>query len=159
VTASFRTADPLSLTGTVVGIVSLGVQVSSGIIQYYNQYKDFYSDTKSTYPTVEQLRTTFSQLETKLKSDILLDRDAANQVSSGIQMCEGRIVELQARLAKIKTKEPAASEKRANLRVAKLQKQGKKILYPLRQGPLGKLRDSISELRDNLASALHALNL
>jgi hypothetical protein len=58
--------------------------VSSGIIKYYNQYKDFDNDTKSTYKMVEQLRTTFSLLETKLKSDILLERDAANQVSSGI---------------------------------------------------------------------------
>jgi hypothetical protein len=89
-------ADPLSLTGTVVGIASLGIQVSNGIIQYYNQWKDYDSDINSTYQMVDQLRTTFSLLENKLKSEILLERDAANQVLPGIKLCEGGIVELQA---------------------------------------------------------------
>lgn len=89
-------ADPLSLTGTVVGIVSLGIQVSNGIIQYYNQWKNYDSDINSTDQMVDQLRTTFSLLENKLKLEILLERDAANQILSGIKLCEGGIVELQA---------------------------------------------------------------
>jgi hypothetical protein len=56
-------------------------------------------------------------------------------------------------------KEPDASAKMADLAVAKLQRQGKKLLYPFKQGTLGKFRDSVSELRDNLVPALQALNL
>ena len=152
-------ADPLSLAGTIVGIVSLGIQVSNGIIQYYNTWKDFDSDVQSTYRILDQLRTTFCLLETKLKADVLLDRDTTNQVYTGIQSCEKGILELQARLEKIKAKEPDLSAKMTGLAVAKLQRQGKKLLYPFKQGTLGKLRDSVSDLRDNLAPAILALNL
>ena len=32
-------ADPLSVAGSVVGIISLGIQVTTSLVSFYNTYK------------------------------------------------------------------------------------------------------------------------
>jgi hypothetical protein len=152
-------ADPLSLTGTAVGILSLGIQVSSGIMNYYSEWKDQDSDIQTTYQMIEQLSSTLSLLSSKLQSESLSQCDTAGHVLSSIELCEGGILKLQARLVKIKAREPDPRAKMAELALGKLQAQGERLLYPFKQGMLGKLQDSVSELRHNLGSALQVLDL
>lgn len=54
--------DPLSTVASAVGIVSLGLQVCQGIVQYYSHWKDYTVDIASTYELVGQLRGIFEAL-------------------------------------------------------------------------------------------------
>ena len=151
-------SNPLSAAASAAGIVSLGLQVCQGIVQYYSSWKDFTVDVTSTYELVEQLRGIFDLLRTTLKSSPLEDASAAEHVRSSIRKCEGGILRLHKRLEKIKAKDLEEGTKYSNPK-QKLISQGKKLVYPFQQGTLGKLRDAVSDLRDNLTPALHALNL
>lgn len=150
--------DPLSGAASVVGIVSLGLQVCQGIMQYYGHWKDYTLDIASTYEMVEQLRGIFEVLSTILNSSPLDNGPAVEQVRSSIKKCEGGTLLLRKRLEKIKAKD--ANEEKPSLTIKqKLEGQGRRLIYPFQQGTLGKIRDAVSELRDNLTPALHALNM
>ena len=152
-------ADPLSVTGTAVGIISLGIQVCSGLIQYSNTWKDFDADVNATCEAINDLSRTFSLVSNKLKSNIFEHRPAASQALESIKLCESGILALEKQPLKIKAKEPSATATRGQAAVAVLKKQGKRLLYPFRQNSIIKLRDTVGELRDNLAPVLLVLNL
>lgn len=150
--------DPFSAAGSAVGIVSLGLQVCQGIITYYSRWKDYTAETRSTYESVEQLRGIFDALRVTLESNPLENGSVAEKVRSSIEMCEGGILTLRKRLEKIRINHSEEELRNLNIR-RKLEVQGKRLIYPFRQGTLGKLRDAVLELRDNLIPALHALNM
>jgi hypothetical protein len=152
-------SDPLSVTAGVAGILSFGIQVCNGVIQYYNHWKSYDDDVKTTYEMIDQLSGTFSLINQKVESKLLKRRPAASQVLTSIKLCESGILALENRLNKIKTKEPDFATAKHEISVGELKKQGKRLLYPFKQGTLGKLKDVVGELRDNLAPALAVLSL
>lgn len=50
--------DPLSVAGSVVGLISLGIQVSQSLISFYTAYKDQNSDISKTIRRLENLQDT-----------------------------------------------------------------------------------------------------
>jgi hypothetical protein len=148
--------DALGVAGTAVGIVSLGLQVCQGIIDYYSSWKDYNSDVADTYKLVDQLNSTFALLRDAFQlsksGGSSLGLAAAEQAERCIGSCEGGIAALEKLLTKIKIKEPHGGRK-------KLEAQGMRFLYPFRQGTLGKLRDAVLEMRDSLNPVLHVLNM
>ena len=156
---SVAMADPLSITGTAIGIISLGVQACQGIIQYYNQWKDFDKDVASMYASIDQLNRLFRLIEEKLDANSFSRLLSVHEINSSIKKCEKGILELKRRLEKIKSKEPLGTLPKKTVILLQLQEQGKRLLYPFQQGTLGKLRDTISELRDNLNPILHVVQM
>jgi hypothetical protein len=152
-------SDPLSVTAGVVGILSFGIQVCNGVTEYYSNWKSYDEDVKTTYEMIYQLSGTFSLVSQKVESNLLKRRPAASQVLASIKLCEGSILALENRLNKIKAKEPDLATTKRNTAVGELKKQGKRLLYPFKQGTLGKLKDVVGELKDNLAPALAVLSL
>ncbi|KAL9616300.1 MAG: hypothetical protein Q9160_008813 [Pyrenula sp. 1 TL-2023] len=165
-------AEVISTTGTAVGIVSLGLQVCSSIVNYYNQWKDFDSDIKGTRDMVLHLRNTLKVLQPKLQTDVLAHKASAVQVETIVQSCEESICKLQKRIEKIEltkipplqpTKLPVTKsekmKKKLSISASQLQHQGERFFYPFQQGTLGKLRDAVAELRAQLEPALQLLNL
>lgn len=61
-------ADPLSFTGTAVGIVSLVLSVWNGLLQYYSAWKDFDNDVLDIYNRLEDLSKTFKLLGSVIKN-------------------------------------------------------------------------------------------
>ena len=152
-------ADPLSVVGTAAGIVSLGLQVSQGLIEYYNQWKHFDADVNAMYASVEQLDRGFQLVGAKLKTNDFAMLSAAHDAEVSIRLCEGGILELKRRLEKIKSKEPPEVLRRKDAFLYDLKKQGKRLLYPFQKGTIGKLRDVVSELRDGLQPVFHAVQM
>jgi hypothetical protein len=148
--------DPLSVAGTAVGIVSMGLTVCQGIIDYYSSWKLYNSDIANTYKLVEQLNTTFTLLRDSLESakpsGSALGLKASEQVETCIVGCEDRIGQLRKKLEKIKGNEPKGG-------FGRLEAQRLRLLYPFQQGTLGKLRDALLQLADNLEPALQVLNM
>ena len=151
--------DPLSLTGTAVGIASLGLRVCQGITQYYNQWKDFDRDVAAIYTSIDQLSGIFQTIHERLNSGSLNKFSTVSEVDTSIKLCETGILELRHRLEKIKSKEPLEALQKKTLLLQRLREQGKRLLYPFQQGTLGKLRDTVNELRDNLNPILHAVQM
>jgi hypothetical protein len=56
-------SDPVSLAGTAVGIVSLGLSVCQGLVSYYSTFRDYSKETKNMLQKLEGLKDVLQVLE------------------------------------------------------------------------------------------------
>ena len=152
-------ADPVSAVGTAAGIVSLGLQVLQGLVEYYSQWRDFDPDVNAMYASIEQLDRGFRLIREKLGAKNIMRLSSAHEVEASLQLCENGVLALKKKLEKIKMKEPLGSLRRRDVLLNGLNGQGKRLLYPFQRGTLGKLRDIVNELRDGLQPVLHAVQI
>ena len=140
-------ADPLSIAAGVAGVLSLGISVCNGLIEYYQKYS---SRTKNIARTVDSLKGLCTLLE-KLQSTLNV-REAsaertADMVRQSILSCLEAIEELRTELRKITD---ASSKIVAGI---------KKLTYPLRESTLAKQYEIVQDVRDALSLAINVLNL
>ena len=56
-------ADPLSITGVAVGLVSLGLEVCQGLTEYYESWKTHDDDIRRALEKIDSLSSTLRALE------------------------------------------------------------------------------------------------
>ena len=151
--------DPVSIAGTAVGVVSLGLQVSQGLIEYYTQWRDFDADVATLYASVVQLDRLFRFIKEKFSVVDVEILSSVYEAEKSIQLCEVSVLDLKRRLEKLKTREPLPDLRKKDVLLHGLKGQGRRLLYPFQKGTLGKLRDVISDLRDGLQPFLQAVQL
>ena len=100
--------DPLSVAASAAGIVSLGLQVCSGLLDYYQTWKDQPSDVSQMCQSLKALTKTFELLDGKVRNP-LLDRESANHVTESIVSCAAGVKRLQSKLDKIQKAKPGIS--------------------------------------------------
>lgn len=137
--------DPLSIAAGVAGIISLGLTVSSGLLNYYGSWKDSPSNVSTMCESLETLTKTFEILHERIRHP-LLDSKIVDMVTESIISCAAGVQKLQSKLDKIRNVKPAG---------AFLQR----AQYPFRQKTLMNLHQTISDLRDNLGLAASTLQL
>jgi ankyrin repeat domain-containing protein 50 len=145
--------DPLSVAGTAVGIVSLGLQVCQSLVSYYQSVKDQSKDISTTLQSLERLTKTLENFEatvnrrrfTKQQSSLVTD------IEQHIYACEDAIEELDQELGKFIT--PGSGVRHM------IKSTTRKATYPFKQGTLMKLRENVQDVLDNLALATNALLL
>ena len=146
--------DPLSIASATAGILSFGLTVCHGLLEYYSAWKSIDGDVKRMYDTMELLTKTFHTLKQALESS-LLGKDAVRRVEESIASCEDGVLALKKKLSKIETKTSMQRSGWKNTTWAQLQR----TLYPFRESTLAKLREVCHELRENLALAVDALHM
>lgn len=139
-------SDPLSVTASAAGLVSLGLTVCSGLLEYYSAWKDQPSDVSAMCESAVALNKTFELLDEKIRHP-LLDRKTVDRVNESIISCAAAIQGLQSKLDKIRNAKSGMS--------ARIQR----AQYPFRQKTLEKLLRTISDLRGNLSLATSSLQL
>ena len=147
-------ADPFSIAGSVVGVISLGIQVTQSLVKFYSLYKRQDSEIavmierlKSLLGVLQILDETLSNR--KFQAD---EQSLIGKIEISIENCEEFIQELQEECQKfVKTTSDGI---KAVFRVA-----GRRATYPFRQSTLQKLDEDIDELRSNLSIAIDALQL
>ncbi|KAK1531019.1 uncharacterized protein CCOS01_06122 [Colletotrichum costaricense] len=145
-------ADPLSTAGSVVGIISLGIQVVQSIYQYYSAAKDQHSDIARTLRKLEDLQSLFERLNTHLSDRKFRSSEAAllQNIESTIQHCEESIDELEQEARKFE-KKPTDGARAAIKGVVR------RLAYPFRESTLLKLHEDIDYLISQLSLALSLL--
>lgn len=145
--------EPISLAGTVVGLVSVGIQTTQSLVKFYTSYKSQDSALAGTVERLDSLSENFRQLE-----KALLDRNFQSEqrtlikgIEISIKKCDGLIYELQEECQKF--------DKPSSGIVAAVRHAGRRATYPFRQSTLQKLDEDIGEIRYNLSSALDVLQL
>ena len=147
-------ADPLSVTGGAVGIVSLGLTVCQGLLQYYASWKDCENDVAAMCGPLDGLARTLQLLETSIRDNDFKPEIVA-RLEESIKSCRDGVGCLQKKLNKVKAvKLPAGSGS-----WEKLQSHYRRALYPFKESTLAKLRETVSELRDNLILAVGTLQM
>ena len=97
--------DPLSISASAAGLVSLGLTVCSGLLDYYDEWKDQHSDISTMCASLETLDRTFKLLDEKVHHP-LLDRKSVDRVTESIISCAAGVQGLKAKLDKIRNTKP-----------------------------------------------------
>ena len=146
--------DPLSVAGSVVGVISLGIQVTTSLVTFYNSYKGRESDIIRITEKLDGLVVTLQSLETTLlgRKFHVDERSLIQSIETSIKSCDDTIQELRHECQKIS--EPSSGGTRAAIKLA-----GRRVTYPFRQSTLQRLDEDIDDLRANLSTALDVLQL
>lgn len=146
--------DPLSFVGSVAGVVSLGIQVTQSLIDFYKAYRYQDSELAAIIKRLENLTETLQPLEKALSGRTFQadERSLVKSIEKSITDCDELIQELQDECQKFN--KISSTGIKAALKIA-----GRRVAYPFRQSTLQKLEENIGEIRFNLSFALNALQL
>jgi ankyrin repeat domain-containing protein 50 len=147
-------ADPLSVAGSVAGLISLGVQVTQSLVEFYKACKGQKSNDTSTTNKLEHLLTLLENLRGQLLARTFRadERSFLQAIESSIHACDSCIGELNTENDKFKTTPHSADTFRAIARTAAY-----RLAYPFRQSTLQKLDEHIEEIVAHLSVALQLL--
>lgn len=138
--------DPLSIAASAAGLVTFGLSVCSGLLDYYNAWKDQPSDVSRMCESLGALNKTLELVDERIRHP-LLNRKSVDRVTESIISCAAGIQMLGSKLDKIHNAKPGMS---AHLQRAQ---------YPFQRKTLEKLLRTISDLRSNLGLATSTLQL
>ena len=145
-------SDPVSIAGTAVGVVSLGITVCQGLVSYYASWKDYEVDIKHTHGYLEDVSNKLQAAHTVLQTGSF-PAEVKQQVESAISICVNHIDTLNTKLAKVRsTKLPVGIRDKVKSNLLRAQ-------YPFKEKTLRKLQDSTTALQTNLVVALNLLSV
>ena len=143
--------DVFSVAGSIVGVISLGLIVCQGLLQYYTAWKDSQKDVGAMYSSLEGLAKTFQSLETTIQ-DRRFTKEIVNRATESLASCSAGLENLEKKSAKVKTTQVDDLEARIRVQV-------RRALYPFKESTLMKLRETVSDLQDNLSLAISTLQM
>lgn len=146
--------DLLSVSAGLGGLISLGIQVTQSLVDFYNAYKNQDSNLVGITGRLESLLDIFQCLKkTLLDRNFQADEQAlVKSIETSIKNCDELIQELQDECQKLSETSPNGIK--AVIRVT-----GRRVTYPFRQSTMQKLDEDIGEIRANLSFALDVLQL
>jgi hypothetical protein len=137
-------SEPFSVASSAVGIVSLGLQVTQGLVTYYSQFKAFDSDIAEISRKADGLHGILQVLE---------NATIPAQVRTAISASEEGLRNLNGWVEKYGKAEPPANIE-DRLRLLK-----KRTLFPFRRDTLLGLKSTLESLQSNLDTAIQVLHL
>ncbi|KAL3481002.1 hypothetical protein BJX99DRAFT_253984 [Aspergillus californicus] len=147
--------DPFSVSAGVVGVVSLGLTVTKGLVSYYGPWKDYDSEIRDLTTKLEGLGNILRPLEgfVSVEHELVLPSDQYKSiVTPHLIACREASTRLERILEKCKSTDISPFLKKHDwLRL-------KKAVYPFKKDTLMGLCQTVSGLQDNLSLALHLLN-
>ncbi|KPA38316.1 hypothetical protein FLAG1_08851 [Fusarium langsethiae] len=122
-------ADPLSVAGSAVGIISLGITVAQGLFDYYEAFQGQKSDVAHTTKKLSCLLDLLESLRQQLerREPQADDGGILANVDSCMEDCKEQLIQdLEAELSKFNQAPHRGT-------MAGLRATGRRIVYPFRQ--------------------------
>ncbi|KAJ5984407.1 hypothetical protein N7481_006506 [Penicillium waksmanii] len=149
-------ADPFSVTGSAVGVISLGLTVCQGLIAYYGKFKAFHEQIDEVTDQMAALESILKVLQHVLiNASVLSTCETAPSAAAAIDSilkCHEGLNKLGRMLEKCDATKSARSSTGHN-------KQISRLLYPFRGETLMALTETMSCLQANLNTSLQVLNM
>ncbi|OAP56315.1 hypothetical protein AYL99_09494 [Fonsecaea erecta] len=146
--------DPLSVTASVAGLLSLGLQSTEYLYNYYTvcreQHRDLAKIADQLGGLLESLRNIDQTVHTR--SGRPNEQSIIQSIEKSITHSEDAINALQGEVDKFKKKPTDDWRKKAVV-------LGRRAAYPFKRSTLEDLSDDISDFKDNLSIAVQALQL
>ncbi|KAL2860023.1 hypothetical protein BJX68DRAFT_260995 [Aspergillus pseudodeflectus] len=152
-------SDPFSVTGSAVGVASLGLTICQGFLLYYGPYKSFHDDVDEVVSRIQSLDGLLTLLQKVVTESDAADTSPVTQsvdlaTQRNIESCRQGLKRLQKMLDKCHRTCPPGREKASRLRT-----QVDRLLYPFRRETLMNLMDTVSWLQANVDTTLQVLHL
>jgi hypothetical protein len=147
-------AGSLGVAGSVVGIISLSVQISQGLLKFYRSWKDQDSAVSDICVSLESLSETLTIMLTAIQPPAKYDKIVKNNVEENIDRMSGTLKKLEYELKKIQGTETPKPGARATMR-----HHIRRAFYPFKEETLNQLQRAVAEARSNLDLALQMLQM
>ncbi|RMZ86570.1 hypothetical protein DV736_g6204, partial [Chaetothyriales sp. CBS 134916] len=146
--------DPLSVAASVAGLLSLGLQSTEYLYNYYTACRDRHRDLAKIADQLGGLLESLQIIDQIVRTRTWrpTEQSIKQSVENSITRSEDTINVLQAEVDKFKN-EPADDWRKKAVVV------GRRAAYPFKRSTLEDLGDDVSDFRDNLSIALQALQL
>ncbi len=144
--------EALGLSSGAAGLISLGITVCQGLLDYYRSWKDAEDRVAHMYASIEALTETFRLLDSAIQSKVL-SRNSVQRVEESIRSAERGLHSLRKKLDKVRPVPLQSGWK------AKGMAQFRRTLYPFKESTLAKLKELGIELRQDLTLALEVLQI
>ncbi|CAH0004446.1 unnamed protein product [Clonostachys byssicola] len=139
----------MDTAGSVAGLISLGIQVTQILVDFYSAYKDQNSDIACTLRKLSNLSGVLESLREQTSRKFHVDeKKLLSSIEASVNGCELLIKELQHETEKF--------ERTGSIQVVALT-VGYQATYPLRRSTLLKLEENIDETVAHLSLALQVL--
>jgi hypothetical protein len=146
-------ADPFSIIGSAVGVVSLGLTVCQGLISYYGPWTAYDKEISCLAQKAEGLKTTLTILQEPVQNFESSGSSVAIEVQRRIISCGELLESLQSVVENCKKTSPSSDLKH------RAQALKKRIMYPFRRDTVLWLVNTVEGLQANLNTALQVLQL
>ena len=144
--------EALGLSSAAAGLISLGLTVCQGLLDYYHSYKDAENQVAQMYASIEVLTETFRLLESAIESKVF-SRGSVQKIEQSISSAESGLQSLRKKLDKIRLIPLESGWK------AKGMAQLRRTVFPFKESTLAKLKELGIELRQDLSLALEVLQI
>lgn len=144
--------DPVSIASSAVGILSFGLTVCHGLLEYYHSWKDAEGDVAKMYLAIQGLAKTLVLVKSAIQHK-KFNRSIVSQIEESINSTEVGIISLNKKLDKLKINLPQDGWKE------KSKVQFRRALFPFKESTLVKLKELSNEQRENLSLAINILQM
>ncbi|OQV11276.1 NACHT domain-containing protein, partial [Cladophialophora immunda] len=147
-------SDPLSVAASVAGLLSLGLQSTEYLYNYYTACRDQHQDLAKTADQLGSLLESVQIIDEIVRTRTWRpnEQPIIQSIEKSITHSEDAINGLQNEVDKFKNEPTDNWRKKAIV-------LGRQAAYPFKRSTLGVLSDDVSEFRGNLSIALQALQL
>ena len=144
--------EALGLSSAAAGLISLGLTVCQGLLDYYHSYKDAENQVAQMYASIEALTETFRLLESAIEPKVF-SPGSVQKIEQSISSAERGLQSLRKKLDKIRLIPLQSGWK------AKGMAQLRRTVFPFKESTLAKLKELGIELRQDLNLALEVLKI
>ncbi|KAF5639666.1 ankyrin repeat-containing protein [Fusarium sp. NRRL 52700] len=147
-------ADPLSVAGLALAVVSLGLQVTGGITEYFDSLKSRDQDIASIIQQNNMLRKTLQIIESSISRFQNDHRPATEALRQFLDSCNKELKDLESMVAALNTGDQCTTSRRTKAR-----NNGKKLLYPFHRPKVEQMATKLHHINATLQLGLQSLGL
>ena len=147
-------AEALGVAGSVVGLVSLSIQLTQGLLKYYGSWKDQDNVVEHMCISLNNLSGSLTVLEKALQPPARFDKGVKDSVENTINAMYGPMQKLEDELRKVRDAESPKVGVRSAMR-----RHVRRAFYPFKEETLSKIKQVITEAHPNLDLALQVLQM
>lgn len=156
-------SDPLSIAGSAVGVISLGIQVAQGLVEYYSAIKNQDADMVAVDSQLRRLKENFTSIDSAIKktNNVFPNHVIVRAIEDSLLECQKEVEALRKELNKIRVtpKNSAAKISKMERMKGSVRRFLKRAEYPFRQKTLEQVRDLAQQLNGHLATVMSALGM
>ena len=142
--------DPLSLIASAGGIISLGITVCQGLIDYRQAFAGQYRDIRVVVEDLHGLEQSLAALRDSLEHR----PDLLDLVQPYIVTLRGRIDDLQPILGRFREHVSGQHALKDKVKTAT-----QRTLYPFKKGMVKELQDTVRQAQGNLSLAIQVVQM
>lgn len=146
-------ADPVSVAGSALGVISIAIQVCQGLLSYYNAWRSYDVHVSHVYNKIHGLNATLQNLQSSFEKLDSTKSPAVQNVLQSITSCDAGVDTLRITFEKFRSiKAPQGVRE-------KLHSYSRQTMFPFKQDTLQSMKAIVTDLQNNLDSALQVLEL